>query len=345
MKNLFLLMLSLLLIVSSFSCGKKSGSNNKSSTQQLSVIRVAEVKPQHFVETYRVVGIVKPYESAKLSSEEGGIITYLAKDKGDKVRKGEVLIRLKKDTDQKAYEQALAQYNLAKENFDRVEKLYNENVATEQQYTNSKLQLEIAVKAVELYRTRLNKGYIVSPINGVVDAKFLQKGEMSSPGAPILSIVDISRVKINAGIPEKYVGQFTKGQNALITFEVLPDEKFYGIVSYIAPTIDPQSRTFEIEVVINNKDRKIKPEMSATLEFTRLDIEDAIVINQDQFIDNGEEKYVFVLENDVVRKRIIKIGGIADSKIYVESGLNPGDKLVIEGFRGLNDNEKVQVVN
>jgi len=338
-------MVSMLLIGSSFSCGKKSSSENKTSSQQLSVVRVAEVKPQHFIEIYKVVGIVKPYESAKLSSEEGGIITYLAKDKGDKVRKGEVLVRLKKDTDQKAYEQALAQYNLAKENFDRVEKLYNENVATEQQYTNSKLQLDIAIKAVELYRTRLSKGYIVSPINGVVDAKFLQKGEMSSPGAPILSVVDISRVKINAGIPEKYVGQFTKGQNVVITFEVLPDEKFYGTISYISPTIDPQSRTFEVEVVINNRDRKIKPEMSATLEFTRLDIEDAVVITQDQFVDNGEEKYVFVLENDVVKKRIIKIGGISDSKVYIESGLNIGDKLVIEGFRGLNDNEKVMVVN
>ncbi|MGB9697571.1 MAG: efflux RND transporter periplasmic adaptor subunit [Ignavibacteria bacterium] len=345
MKKLFLLMVSLLLIGSSFSCGRKSGSENKSSLQQLSAVRVVEVKPQHFVETYRVIGIVKPYESAKLSSEEGGIITYLAKDKGDKVRKGEVLVRLKKDTDQKAYEQALAQYNLAKENFERIERLYNENVATEQQYTNSKLQLDIAIKAVELYRTRLSKGYIVSPINGVVDAKFLNKGEMSSPGAPILSIVDVSRVKINAGIPEKYVGEITRGQNVLITFEVLPDEKFYGVVGYTSPTIDPQSRTFEVEVILNNKDRKLKPEMSATLEFTRLDINDAVVIGQDQFVDNGEEKYVFVLENDIAKKRIIRIGGFSDSKVYVESGLNLGEKLIIEGFRGLNDNEKVQVVN
>lgn len=335
----------LLLLGTSLSCGKKGSSENKTTSQQLSVVRVSEIKPQHFVETYRVVGIVKPYESAKLSSEEGGIITYLAKDKGDRVHKGEILVKLKKDTDQKAYEQALAQYNLAKENFERLEKLYNENVTTEQQYTNGKLQLDIAIKAVEFYRVRLSKGYIVSPINGVVDAKFLNKGEMSSPGAPILSIVDVSKVKINAGIPEKYVGEITKGQSVLITFEVLPEEKFYGIVSYISPTIDPQSRTFEVEVILNNKDRKLKPEMSANLEFTRLDIDDAIVIAQDQFVDNGEEKYVFVLENDVAKKRIIKIGGFSDSKVYVESGLNFGEKLIIEGFRGLSDNEKVQIVN
>jgi membrane fusion protein (multidrug efflux system) len=125
----------------------------------------------------------------------------------------------------------------------------------------------------------------------------------------------------------------------------LPEEKFYGVVSYTSPTIDPQSRTFEIEIVLNNKERKLKPEMSATLEFTMLDIDEAVVIGQDQFVDNGEEKYVFVLENDVAKKRVIKIGGLSESKVYIESGLNLGEKLIIEGFRGLEDNEKVQVIN
>lgn len=343
MRKYFYVLLVIVLAVSISACSRKK--NDKVEEKRLPLIKTTTVQGQYFEENYKVVGIVKPFESAKISSEEGGLITSLSKDKGSKVGRGEVVVRLKKDVDEAAYMQALSQYELAKENYERTERLYNDAVATEQQYTTSKLQMDIALKAVELYKVRLSKGYVQSPISGVVDAKFMNRGEMTGPGVPILSIVNIAKVKINCGVPERYLTQISRGETVKITFDVLPDEEYKGLISYVAPTINPTSRTFEIEVVLDNSDRILKPEMSANITFTNLKVDGAVVLPQDYVIDNGEEKFVFVLEGDIAKKKVVKVGGRSDNKVLIEEGLSIGETLINVGFQGLNDGDKVKVVN
>ncbi len=281
------------------SCGKKK--EQAVVEKKIQPVKIMEVQEEPFEEVYRVVGVVKANNYGKLSAEEGGIITYI-KEKGSRVRKGEVVVRLSKETDIATYEQAVAQYNLAKDNFERVQKLYLEGAATEQQFTTAGLQLDVAEKSVNIYLKRLNKGFIRSPISGIVDAKIMNKGEMAVPGSPVISIVDISRVKINAGIPERFVNDIKKGKTVKITFDDFPGEEFTGKISYVSPTVNPQSRTIEIEVVIYNPSGKLKPEMSANLEITKSSINNAIVLRQDLIVDNIEEKYVFVVENNIAKK-------------------------------------------
>lgn len=325
------------------SCGKSS-SEKTGDIQKISLIKVQEVKPQYFAEKFTVVGVVKPYASAKISSEEGGLILSILKNKGDRVGSGQIVVRLKKDVEGATYDQMVAQYELAKLNFEKQQQLYDENATTEIAYLTAKWQLEAASKGLEVVKTHISKGFIRSPINGVVEDKFMNNGEMSAPGIPILSIVDVSRVKISAGIPEKYVEQIKNGQDVKITVEVLPGVDFTGKISYISPSLAQGSRTFEIEIVINNKDRLLKPEMSANVELARKEDENAIAIPQDYIIDYGDEKYVFVYDNGIAKKTDLTLGGRNENLVLVKSGLNAGDKLIIEGFQTLNDGEKVKVV-
>lgn len=325
------------------SCGKSS-SEKTGDIQKISLIKIQEVKPQYFAEKFTVVGVVKPYASAKISSEEGGLILSILKNKGDRVGSGQIVVRLKKDVEGATYDQMVAQYELAKLNFEKQQQLYDENATTEIAYLTAKWQLEASSKGLEVVKTHISKGFIRSPINGVVEDKFMNNGEMSAPGIPILSIVDVSRVKISAGIPEKYVEQIKNGQDVKITVEVLPGVDFMGKISYIAPSLAQGSRTFEIEIVINNKDRLLKPEMSANVELARKEDENAIAIPQDYIIDYGDEKYVFVYDNGIAKKTDLTLGGRNENLVLVKSGLNAGDKLIIEGFQTLNDGEKVKVV-
>ena len=252
MKKILILVIAALIgIMTLNSCSKKAGTK-ENTEKKLPLVKVKTIESTDFAEKYKVVGIVKPFASAKISSEEGGLITYMRKDKGDYVYRGETLVRLKKDVDHATYEQSLAQFNLAKENFERTEKLFNDKAATDQQYTNAKLQMEIALKSVELFKTRLSKGFVSSPISGVIEAKLMNIGEMSAPGVPIYSIVDISRVKVDAGIPEKYLPNLKIGKKVNITFDALPDEKFEGEIHYISPTLNSQSKTVDVEILIHN---------------------------------------------------------------------------------------------
>ena len=316
MKNIFISLICLLSI-SLFlsSCGSKQEAKTEAE-KKLQAVKVMEIGTSSFSEVYKVVGTVKAFQEAKISSEEGGLITYQPFDKGSRIGKGQVAVRLRKDMDAASYEQAQTQFELAKSNFDRMEKLYQENVTTEQDYTNAKFQLELAEKSLTVLETRLSKSYVVSPISGV-----------------------------SAGIPESFIGEVTKGSSVIISFDVYPDDEFTGTVNYVSPTLSAVNRTFEIELVMNNRDGKLKPEMSANIQVTKSNVDDVIVLAQDQIIDFGSEKYVFILENDIAKKKVVSIGGRNNNNTIISSGLNKGDKLIIEGFQSLADGDKVQIIN
>lgn len=326
------------------SCGE-DGETKTENEKTLQAVKTTEIVTSEFLETYKVVGTVKPFETAKISAEEGGLITYMPFDKGSRVSRGQTLVKLKKDIDFASYEQAETQYELAKSNFDRIERLYYESVSTEQDFTNAKFQLELAEKSLNLIETRLSKSYITSPIYGIVDAKYMSRGEVCATGAPILNIVNISKVKISAGIPERFVEEVKKGSQVKITFDVFPGEEFSGSVSYVSPTLSVTNRTFEIEMVIPNKDGKLKPEMSANILIEKSVITDAIVLPQDLIIDFGNDKFVYVLENGIARKKIISLGGRSNNNVHVTSGLNSGDVLISEGYQSVSDGDKVQIIN
>ena len=344
MKKIFLLTLVLTTALMLTSCAKRKTVKTETE-KKIPLVKVKEMLGDSFTEKFKVVGSLKPYASAKLSSEEGGIIVFLNKDKGSRVSKGETVVKLLKDQDNAIYEQSVAQLNLAIDNYQRTERLYKEGVATEQQFTGARLQLEAAEKSVDVYKVRLRKGFVSSPISGVVDAKMMNKGEMSAPGVPILSIIDVSRVKISAGIPERYLGELKLGQYIKITFDIFPDEEFKGSISYIAPALNAQTRTFEIEVVIPNIGGKLKPEMIANIELSKKTLEEVIILQQDLVIDNVTEQFVYVLENNTAKKRVLKLGGRNGNDVVILEGLNPGDKLIYEGFQGLKDGELIEVVN
>ena len=345
MKKIIYIMTALLTVSSLLiSCGNE-GESKTEPEKKLQAVKTTEIITQEFNETYNVVGTVKPFQTAKISSEEGGLITYMPFDKGSRVGRGQTLVRLKKDTDFASFEQAETQYELAKSNFERIEKLYNESVSTEQDYTNAKFQLELAEKSLNLIETRLSKSYVTSPISGIVDEKYMSRGEVSGPGTPILNIVDVSKVKISAGIPERYLSEIKKGSQVKITFDVYPGEEFTGTVNYISPTLSVQNRTFEIEMILPNKGGRLKPEMSANIRIEKSVIVDAIVLPQDLVIDFGSEKFVYVFENGVARKRSVMIGGRNNNNVQILSGLNKGDILISEGFQSVADGDKVEIIN
>src|SRR5437762_10910487 len=153
---------------------------------------------------------------------------------------------------------------------------------------------------------------------------------MTAPCTPILNILDISSVKISAPLPEAYLTKIKKGQHVNITIDVMPGAEFDGTISYVGSSLESLSRTFEIEVVINNKGRILKPGMNANVQISQYERNGAVVVSQDVIVDNGDEQYAFVLEGDTAKKRIIKLGGREGSNVLIESGLNPGEKLIIE---------------
>lgn len=339
--------IALLTIIALFysGCGDSGGeTKDQQQEKKLPLVKTRVIESSAFSDNFKVVGVIKPFTTAKVSSEEGGLILAITKDKGSYVRKGEIVARIKKDVERASYEQAEAQVELARMSYEKQKSLYEDNATTEIQYLTAKWQYEAAVRGLDILKQRLKTGWVHSPINGVVDDKYMNKGEMSAPGVPLLNIIDISSVKISAGVPEMYITKVKNGQSVNVTIDVLPGVEFEGKINYIAPALSGASRTFEVEIIINNRDKILKPGMNANVQISEYTKPEAVVINQDLIVDYGDEQYLFVLDGDVAKKRVIKLGGRNDNMVLIESGLNPGDKIIYEGFQSLKDGDKVQVV-
>jgi RND family efflux transporter MFP subunit len=333
-------------VITLIGCGNSDGetSTEKKDEKKLPLVKVKDVETTTFSDNFRVIGVIKPFASAKVSSEEGGLIVSLNKDKGSYVGQGEVVARIKKDVELATYEQMAAQVELARMNYEKQKLLYGENATTEIQYLTAEWQYKAAERQLDVLKQRLKTGFVRSPISGVVDEKYMNRGEMSAPGSPIFNIINIASVKISAGVPEMYLTKVKKGQSVRVTIDVLPGVEFEGKINYIAPALQGTSRTFEVEVIINNRDRLLKPGMNANVQISEFTKEAAIVIPQDLIVDYGDQQYVFILEGDLAKKRDVKLGGRNGNEVLIESGLNSGDKLIIEGFQSVKDGDKVQVV-
>lgn len=319
---------------------------NSESNKKLPIVKVMDVGTTSFSENLNIVGIVKPFATAKISSEEGGLITMLNKEKGSYVRKGEIIARIKKDVELATLQQNEAQIELARMNYEKQKQLYEDNATTEIQFLTAKWQYETALRSQEILKQRLKTGFIRSPISGYVNEKYLNRGEMSAPGSPIINVIDISNVKISAGIPERFISHIKIGQPVRIFVDVISGTDFSGKINFIAPSLSTSNRTLEIEVIIDNRNKLLKPEMRANVEITQAVNPNAVVLPQDYIVDFGENnKYVFVLDGNVAKKKMISIGGRDKNYVMIDSGLYKGDKLIYEGFQQLSDNDKVQVLN
>jgi membrane fusion protein (multidrug efflux system) len=307
-------------------------------------VEVMEIVPRPFEEYIRVSGTVKAGAFATVSAEEAGVVERFERDKGDAVSAGDVVVRLRSDLLTASFQEAEAAYKLAEATAKRQENLFAQRSISEQQYLNAKYNRDMAKARLEQLAARLARTVIRSPISGLVDSRFVEQGEYVGPGTPLFTVVDVDTVKIEAGIPERYIPDLRKGTSAEITFDVYPDKVFKGRIRFVGASIDPRNRTFPTEIVLPNPEHLIKPEMLARLRILRRRLENAIVVPLDAVIERDGKAQVFVARGEIAQRREVAIGPAEGDQVVLLSGVAPGDLLIVVGHRDLTDGERIRVL-
>jgi RND family efflux transporter MFP subunit len=333
------------LILSFYSCAD-AGGNEKKKEEPGSFIYVEteKVQFQPFVSYISLIGYAKANQEADVASDEGGKIKSFVKDKGNYVKEGDVILIVENDVLKANLDAAKAQYDMAEINFKKQEEIYNQKVTSELQYLNAKYERDAAKANYELIKSRYDKTFIKAPFAGIIDLKYIEEGEFAPPGAAIISLVSIDRIKIEAGVPENYVGDIKAGNRVKIVFNDLGGETFDEKISYVGSSINVDNRTFPIEIIINNKDRRIKPELNAVVKVERKNFDKAALVPEDIVSKTDLGNVVFVEENGIAKMRVVKVEGRYDNKAAITEGLKEGDNLVLVGFQNLVDGEKVKVL-
>ena len=195
---------------------------------------------------------------------------------------------------------------------------------------------------------RLARTAIRAPVSGVFDDQYLEAGEMAVVGAPVAHVVSTDRLKVVGGVPERFAPWVQRNDEAIISFDILPDRTVAGAIDYVGSTVDDRSRTFRVEIVIDNPDGIVKPQMVANVQLERVRLVDVIVVPQEVVsrTEFGYQVYV-VVERDgamYASARQVVLGPAYADRVVIEEGLEFGDQGVTAGAQLVDDGNRVRIV-
>ena len=303
---------------------------------------------KHFVE---VQGNVETDQNVVLNAEYSGILTDVYVKDGQKVSKGQRLARIDDGGLSSQVAQQEAQMALAKTTFERQERLWDQKIGSEIQFLQAKTNYEASKNATQQLRSQLNKTIITAPFSGVVDNVISDPGQVVIPGqTPIIRLVNLSNMYVKASIPETYLKNIKEGTQVIV-FLASINEEFTGTVRQVSNYINPNNRSFDIQVEIPNKSGLVKPNLIATVKVNDYQSENAITVPENILQENSQgETIAFLYKpiNDSIgeAKRIIIETGLSYSNhTEVKSGLKKGDTIIKEGAKTLRDGQKVIIKN
>jgi len=337
-----------LIIACSFlSCGDSNADETPktSDTRERAVtVSVQELAPESFTERIQLTGIVKAFDDVMISPEEGGVVSEWRAKKGQYVNKNDVIVILKDDLLRPSYEAADAQYKTSELTYQKQRSVYAEQAVSEWQVKTSEYGRDAAKAQAEVMRARLERTQLRSPVGGILDDRYVDEGEMASPGVPIARVVNISRVKILINVPERYAGSITSGTPVTMNVIAYPGEEFAGKISYIGATVSPDNRTFPVEVVIPNPGRKLKPEMIGKVYVLQAVKKKALLVDGDVIQQVDRQKYVVYVEKDgKAIEKTVQLGGHGGGKVEIIAGLETGDRIITSGYQSVADGQRVVV--
>lgn len=319
--------------------------------EKLPLVNTLTAKKEIFNHYLELQGDVSTKQNVLIYPEMAGTLQRVYVKEGDRVSKGQVLATIDDGGMSSQLNQLKTQASLAKTTFERQERLWNQNIGSEIQYLQAKTNYEAAENMVSQAQSQLGKSTIRAPFSGIIDNVIKDQGTVVAPGqgSEVFRIVNLSDMYIEVEVPEAYLGNVTKGKEALVYFPILGD----SVVTKIRETgnfINPSNRSFEAEIPVPNKEGKIKPNLSAKVNINDYTSEDAILIPTSIISENADgEQYVFVADEpntdgeSIVKRTIITTGKTQGAAIEVLTGLNDGDHIIKEGARSVKDGQKVKI--
>lgn len=311
------------------------------------VVEVDTVKTGRIVETREAVGTVRAFESIIVTAKVAGSISEIGFEEGQKVKVGDVLVQLDAAERLAAIEQASAEANraIAQRNevairLERAQALSRTGAGTGAQVEDLTAQmksLESAIASAQAQRkaaeARLEDLTIRAPFAGRVGTRSVSLGAYIAPGTRITSLDDLSRVRLDFAVPENLLGQLKVGQTVNATSAAYRGRTFKGNVSTIDPRVDQTTRTVRLTAEFDNPDEALRPGMflSVALEVTVKD--DAVLAPEESVVSEGLRQLVFVVKDNKVERRVIRIGQRQAGKVEVVEGLKAGESIVVLGLQ------------
>ena len=342
MKTIFRTLLVAGAVVMTAACGNNASKQTEQAAAEVvavdPTVSVAQVFVREVPQEAVYTSTVQAYVKNNIAPQMAGRITKINVEIGDFVKEGQILAEI----DKAQLLQAQLQLQNQEVELQRLKSLYEEGGLSQSDYDAIQMQYNVLKTQVE---NLIENTTLRSPINGVVTARNYDIGDMYAMSMPIFTVEQIVPVKLLVGVSETDYSKVKKGDSVEVTADAIPGKTFYGKVNRIYPTVDPATRTFTVEVKIDNNYKTLRPGMfvRATVNFgtnNNVVIPDVAVVKQ----QGSGERFVYVLnaDNTVTYKKVV-LGRRMGAEYEVLEGLEDGDRIVIGGQIRLKDGVKVIV--
>jgi len=289
-------------------------------------------------------GSIEAWTTLSLLAKLNGTVAEILAREGQVVKKGDVLARIDDDDYRIAVQRAQAAYDLARAEFERDRAIYAKGVIPAAEYDANRTRMETAKADLDNAELQLSRCTITAPMHGVVRKLDAKVGLQLAVGDPLAEILEIDRLKAVVGIPESEVAAIRGLATVDITVQALRNRTVAGTVHFLSASPETVARLFRLELAIDNPDGEILPGMFLRADVVKKTVPDAVVVPFYSVISRNNEQYVYVERDGVVEKRSVEIGIMEQWLVQVTSGLRPGDRLVVEGHRDVEDGQKVKIV-
>ena len=316
---------------------------------QLPIVQVVSVNPSQFDHYIQVQGSVKSDQLINILPEFSGIIKNIYVKSGDKVKKGDPLVKIDDGGLKEQLSQLEIKFELTKTTFERQKRLWEQKIGSEIQFLETKSMFEAQKQAINQLKKQIQKTLIQAPFKGTIDNVIVKLGEVVYPGrSNLMMLLNMDNLYVESNVPEKYISSIKVGNKAILEFPLI-GKSVSTIIRQSGNYIHPINRTFKIEMDIESVDFGVKPNLNSKVRINDYSNKKALMINQNIIsVDSNNEEFVYKLysknNKDYVTKTTIETGKSDGKNIEVTSGLNQGDFIVSEGIRKLVDNSRVKII-
>jgi membrane fusion protein, multidrug efflux system len=317
----------------------------RENTTLVSVITVTKKEFQH---RFEVRGGIASRKNILVSAEVPGVVNQIKIREGQRVKKGEVMIVVDSESIRRNMDELKTQLDLAQIIFERQSRLWDQGVGSEIQYLEAKNRKESIDRRLASARTQLAKTKIRAPFSGTIDNVSIKEGEFVMTGFPLIRVVSLSSLYIDADVSERFIGKLKKGDKVSVHFPSA-DQRLVSKIVAVSDVINRDNRTFKVEVDLNTTNIPVKPNMVVILEMTDYRNKEAVVLPTNIIQRDDVGTFIYSVKDTngkkVAKKLHVKTGVSFESETEIQEGVSEGIVVVNDGFRELSEGTVIEIAN
>jgi membrane fusion protein (multidrug efflux system) len=299
------------------------------------------VNPVKWRDTIEALGTTRANESVVLTAKVSEIVRKVGFESGDVVEAGQVLVDLSSNAQLAGLEEAAADYKEAERQLVRTQELAAQQLVPASQLDTQRSARDAARARMDVVRAALEDRVITAPFNGILGLRHVSKGSLVTPGTPIATLDDISVIKLDFSVPERFLAVLQKGQDITARSATYADTDFRGRVESVDSRIDPVTRSVTVRALIPNPENRLRPGMLMSVQLYQ-NPRETLVVPEIAVLQVGMESFVYRVSPQATAERVkVQLGSRRKGEVEIAEGLRAGDRIVVEGTVKLSDGTKV----